>query len=90
MLLLQQHLFNGIKTTFFGTFDFLICHCEILCIVLQLHFSRFLKHAFLITLKIRRLLVSSNYFRKNHTATLRVRSSFVGYFFVVRLHNVVK
>ena len=35
----------------------MVCHCEILCIILKLHFSRFLKHVSLITLKIRRLLV---------------------------------
>ena len=35
----------------------MVCHCEILCIILKLHFSRFLKHVCLITLKIRRLLV---------------------------------
>ena len=61
MLLLHQRIFNGIKTTlFFGTFKlrlkfplylryFLIGHIEILCIISQLHFSRFLKHVFLIT-----------------------------------------
>ena len=68
----------------------MVCHCEILYITLQLHFSRFLKHLCLITLKIRRLMVRSNYLQKNRTITLRVLSSFLGYFFVVRLHNVVK
>ena len=38
----------------------------------QLHFSRFLKHVFLITLEIRRLLVCSNYVRNYDTITLRV------------------
>ena len=68
----------------------MVCHCEILCIILQLHFSRFLKHVFLITLKMRRLMVRSNYVRKNDIITLRVRHSFLGYFFLVRLHNVMK
>ena len=54
----------------------MVFHCEILCIILQLHFSRFLKHIFLLTLKIRRLLVRSNYLRKSDTITLRVWSSF--------------
>ena len=45
----------------------MVCHCEILCIILQLHFSRFLKHVFL----IRHLLVRSNYVHKRDTITLR-------------------
>ena len=99
---LQQHIFSDIKTTlFFVTFKsrikftlelrcLLVCHCEILCIILQPHFSRLLKHVLLITLKIRRLLVRSNYEWKNDITTLRVRSSFLGNFFGVRLHKVVK
>ena len=30
----------------------MVCHFEMLCIMWQLHFSRFLKHVFLITLEI--------------------------------------
>ena len=40
---------------------FLVFHCEILCIMWQLHFARFLKHVFLITLGIRRLLICTTY-----------------------------
>ena len=101
MLLLQQHVFNRIKITFFVTFKlrikvtlllryFLVYHYEILCIIWQPHFSRFLKHVFLITLEIRRLLICCNYVRKYGTITLRVWSSFLDYFFVVRLHNLLK
>ena len=43
-------------------------------IMWQLHFSRFLKNAFLIILEIRYLLVRSNYVRKYDTVTLRVGS----------------
>ena len=43
----------------------------------QLHFSRFLKSVFLITLEIRRSLVRSNYVRKYDTTTLRVGSSYL-------------
>ena len=77
MLLLQQRIFNGVKITLFFV-TFLVCHCEILCIMLQLHFSRFLKNLFLITLEIRCLLVRSNYLRKCHIITLRVEASFLG------------
>ena len=77
MLLLQQHICNVIKITlFFGTF--LVCHCDILCIIWQLHFSRFLENVFLITLEIRCLLVRSNYLRKYDTIALRVGASFLG------------
>ena len=41
-------------------------------------------------LKISRLMVRSNYVQKIDIIALRVLSSFLGYFFVVRLHNVVK
>ena len=58
----------------------MVCHCDILCIILQLHFPSFLKHVFLITLKIRRLLVHSNYVRKNDNISLRIWSSFLDYF----------
>ena len=54
---------------------FLVCHCEILFIMSQLHFSRFLKNVFLIALEILCLLVRSNYARKYDTI-LRVGSSF--------------
>ena len=102
MLLFQQHSFNGIKITlFFGMFKLrikvtlylsysLVCHFEILCNMWQLHFSRFLKHVFFLTLEILHLLVCSNYVRKYDTITLRVWSSFLGYSFVVRLYNVLK
>ena len=68
---------------------FLVCHCEILFIMSQLHFSRFLKNVFLIALEILCLLVRSNYARKYDTI-LRVGSSFLDYFFVGHLHNVLK
>ena len=56
-------------TLFFGTFRlrvkvtlylrfFLVSHCDILCIMWQLHFSRLLKHIFLITLEMRCLLTT--------------------------------
>ena len=48
------------------------------------------KNAFLITLEMFCLLVHSNYMRKSDTITLRFGSSFLGYFFVVRLHNILK
>ena len=57
----------------------LVCHCEILSIMWQLHFSRFLKNVFLITLEIRCLLVRSNYLRKYDTVTLRIGASFLGH-----------
>ena len=56
----------------------------------QLYFPRFLKNAFLIILEICYLLVRSNYVRKYDTITLRVGALFLDYFFVVRLHNVLK
>ena len=101
MLLLQQHIFNGIKITLFLYVQiahktyfiiklFLVCHCEMFCIMLQLHFSRFLKHVYLITLEIRPLLVCSSYVRKYDTITLCVWSSFLDYSFVVHLCNILK
>ena len=48
----------------------MVCHCEILCIILQLHFSMFFKQVFLITLKIHRLMLRSNYVQKNDIITL--------------------
>ena len=56
----------------------------------QLQFLRFLKNALLIILDIRYLLLRSNFVRKYATITLRVGSSVLDYFFVVRLHNVLK
>ena len=56
----------------------------------QLHFLRFLKNAFLIILEICYLLVGSNYVRKYTTITLRVDSSFLDDFFIVRFHNLLK
>ena len=43
-------------------------------IMWQLHFSVFLKNAFLIILEIRYLLLHSTYVRKYDTVTLRVGS----------------
>ena len=57
----------------------MVFHCEILCIMCQLHFSGILKHLFLLTtvvstvdpwLLIRCLLVRSHYLRKHDTITL--------------------
>ena len=45
---------------------------------------------FLITLEIRCLSVRSYYVRKYDIITLRVGSSFLDYFFVVHLHNILK
>ena len=67
----------------------MVCRCEIFCIMWQLHFSRFLESVFWITLEMRCLLVRSNYLRKLGTITLRGGSSFLGYIFVVRLHNII-
>ena len=105
LLLCHNYVINAFITTthltlFFGTFKlhrkvtlqlrcFLICHCAILRIMWQLHFYRFLKNIFLITLKMRFLLVRSNFVRKSGTITLRVGSSFLGYFYVVHLHNCI-
>ena len=60
----------------------MVCHCEILCIILQLHFSRFLKSVFLITLEMLCLLESSNYERKYDTITLRIWFSFTFLWYV--------
>ena len=68
----------------------MVFHCEILCIMWQLRFSMFLKSVFSIALEIRCLLVRSYYVRKYDTVTLRVGSSFLDSFFVVRLHKVLK
>ena len=53
-------------------------------------FSRFSENEFLITLEMRCLLLRSNYVRKSDTITLGAVSSFLGYFLVVRLHNILK
>ena len=88
MLLLQQQILNCLKVAlFFGTFKlhievrlwlryFLSCHCEMLCIMWQLHFSRSLKNVFLITLEIRYLPGRFNYVQKYDTVSLCVVSSF--------------
>ena len=95
MLLLQQLIFNGVKITlFFGTFKwhikvmlllrcFLDCHCDLLCIMWQLYFSRFLKHVFLITLDIRCLLVCSYYVWKYDTITLCIGVLVIARYFVL-------
>ena len=88
LLLLQQQILNCLKVAlFFGTFKlhievrlwlryFLSCHCEMLCIMWQLHFSRSLKNIFLITLEIRYLPGRFNYVQKYDTVSLCVGSSF--------------
>ena len=48
------------------------------------------KNVFLITLEMHCLLVRSKYVRNLDTITLCAGSSFLGYFFVVRLHNILK
>ena len=58
----------------------MFCHCEIFCIMWQLHFSKFLNQVFIITLEIRCYLVRSNYVRKYETITLGAGSSFLDYF----------
>ena len=102
ILFLQQHIFNGFKITLsFGTFKlpmkvtlylrcFLVCQCGIPCIMWQLHFSRVLKDVFLTILERRCLLVRSSYVRKYDTITSGVGYSFLDYFFVIHLHNVLK
>ena len=57
---------------------------------LRIKVSRFLENVFLITLEMHCLLVRSNYVRKLDTINLRAGSLFLGYFFVVRLHNILK
>ena len=70
--------------------SFLDRHWEVLCIMWQIHFSRFLENVFLITLEMHCLLACSNYVRKLDTITLHAGSSFLGYFYEVRLHNILK
>ena len=71
MLLLQQHILNGIKITLFlgrssyaseVNYNYVVNYSEIFCIMWQLHFSRFLKHVFLITLEIQLLCVFGPHF----------------------------
>ena len=73
-----------INTLFFG-----LSLWDTLCYVTTI-FCQVPKNVFLTTLEMRCLLVRSNYVRKLDTITLRVGSSFLGYFFVVRLHNILK
>ena len=100
-LLLQQHIFNGIKIT-------LLFGADKSCLMIKLFFGlslwdtlyyvkatffRFLIfqiHVFLITLEIRHLLVCSYYEWKYDTITLRVWSSFSDYSSVVCLYNELK
>ena len=58
----------------------MVFHCEILCIIWQRHFSRFLKNVFLIILEIRCLFVRSKYLRKYHKITLCIGFSFLDWF----------
>ena len=60
----------------------MVCHCEIPCIIRQLHFSWFLKSVFLKTLEMLCLLESSNYERKYDTITLRIWFSFTFLWYV--------
>ena len=71
------------------TFHF-FCHCEI-SLLCHNYVIRFLKNVFL-TLEMHclPLPVHSNYLRKYDTITMRVGSSFLDYFSVVRLHKKLK
>ena len=83
LLLCHSYVINAFVTTahltlFFDTFK------------LRIKVSRFLENVFLITLEMHCLLVHSNYVWKLDTLSLRAGSLFLGYFFVVRLYNILK
>ena len=83
LLLYHNYVINAFVTTtslrlFFDAFK------------LRLKVFRFLENVFLLTLEMYCLLVRSNYVRKLDTISLRAGSLFLGYFFVVRLHNILK
>ena len=83
LLLYHNYVINDFVTTtyltlFFDTFK------------LRIKVSRFLENVFLITLEMHCLLVRCNHVRKLDKISLRAGSLFLGYFFVVRLNNLLK
>ena len=83
LLLCHNYVVNAFVTTtrltlFFDTFK------------LRIKVSRFLEKVFLITLEMYCLLVRSDYVRELDTIGFCAGSLFLGYFFVVRLHNIFK